>query len=388
MSDLIRPLGEYLSLLEQEGLLAGPVPDGLDRSTPVALVSCDSRNVVPGTLFLCKGSHFREEYLEAARERGAFLYAGETIYPNCPLPGLRLTDLRRAMALLADLCYGHPSGRLKVVGFTGTKGKSTSAYYLKSILDVWQAGQGRGETGVISSIDTYDGVERFESHLTTPEPLDLQRHFANAAQTGLEYVTMEVSSQALKYHRSLCTEFAAACFLNIGYDHISPIEHPDFEDYFASKLKIFAQAHISCVNLDCDHAQRVMEAAQAAGAPIITFSQKDPAAQVYASDVHKEDGQILFTVRTPRYTRQMRLTMPGLFNVENALAAVASAEVYGIPADVVAAGLERAFVPGRMEHYVSADGEISVIVDYSHNGMSLQNALRSVRAEHLSLIHI
>ena len=95
MSDLIRPLGAYLSLLEQEDLLADPVPDGLDRSTPVALVSCDSRNVVPGTLFLCKGSHFREEYLEAARKRGAFLYAGEALYPDCPLPGLRLTDLRR-----------------------------------------------------------------------------------------------------------------------------------------------------------------------------------------------------------------------------------------------------------------------------------------------------
>lgn len=92
------------------------------------------------------------------------------------------------MALLADLCYGHPSGRLKVVGFTGTKGKSTSAYYLKSVLDAWQAGQRRGETGVISSIDTYDGVERFESHLTTPEPLDLQRHLAHAADAGLEYL--------------------------------------------------------------------------------------------------------------------------------------------------------------------------------------------------------
>ena len=195
MSDPIRPLGEYLSLLEQEGLLADPVPESLDRSTPVTLVSCDSRNVVPGTLFLCKGSHFREEFLEAARERGAFLYAGEILYPNCPLPGLRLTDLRRAMALLADLCYGHPSGRLKVVGFTGTKGKSTSAYYLKSVLDAWQTKQGGGETGVISSIDTYDGVERFESHLTTPEPLDLQRHLAHAADAGLEYLTMEVSAR-------------------------------------------------------------------------------------------------------------------------------------------------------------------------------------------------
>lgn len=382
MSDLIRPLGEYLSLLEQEGLLADPVPDSLDRSAPVALVSCDSRNVVPGTLFLCKGSHFREEFLEAARERGAFLYAGETIYPNCPLPGLRLTDLRRAMALLADLCYGHPSGRLKVVGFTGTKGKSTSAYYLKSVLDAWQAGQRRGETGVISSIDTYDGVERFESHLTTPEPPDLRRHFANAAQTGLEYVTMEVSSQALKYHRSLCTEFAAACFLNIGYDHISPIEHPDFEDYFASKLKIFAQAHISCVNLDCDYAQRVMEAAQAAGAPIITFSQKDPAAQVYASDVHKEDGQILFTLRTPRYTRQMRLTMPGLFNVENALGAAALCEALDIPEWAVYDGLVRARVPGRMEVYANADGRVLSIVDYAHNRLSFETLFSSVRAEY------
>ena len=111
MSDLIRPLGEYLSLLEQEGLLADPVPDSLDRSAPVALVSCDSRNVVPGTLFLCKGSHFREEFLEAARERGAFLYAGETIYPNCPLPGLRLTDLRRAWPCWPTCATAiHPGG--------------------------------------------------------------------------------------------------------------------------------------------------------------------------------------------------------------------------------------------------------------------------------------
>ena len=117
---------------------------------------------------------------------------------------------------------------------------------------------------MISSIDTYDGVERFESHLTTPEPLDLQRHLAHAADAGLEYLTMEVSSQALKYHRTLCTHFAAACFLNIGYDHVSPVEHPDFEDYFASKLKIFAQAGVNCVNLDSDHAGRILEAARQA----------------------------------------------------------------------------------------------------------------------------
>ncbi len=382
MSDLIRPLGEYLSLLEQEGLLAGPVPDGLDRSAPVALVSCDSRNVVPGTLFLCKGSHFREEFLEAARERGAFLYAGEALYPDCPLPGLRLTDLRRAMALLADLCYGHPSGRLNVVGFTGTKGKSTSAYYLKSVLDAWRASLGEGETGVISSIDTYDGVERFESHLTTPEPLDLQRHLAHAADAGLEYLTMEVSSQALKYHRTLCTRFAAACFLNIGYDHVSPVEHPDFEDYFASKLKLFAQSEVNCVNLDSDHADRILEAARQAGKPVFTFSQRDPQADVYASQVRKEDGQTVFHVRTPQYERELRLTMPGLFNVENALGVIAVCHALHVPPSAVYDGLVRARVPGRMETYANADGSLHAIVDYAHNRLSFETLFRSVRAEY------
>ena len=382
MSNSIRPLGEYLSLLEQEDLLSAPAPEGLDREQPVALVSCDSRSVVPGTLFVCKGAHFKPEFLAMAQSRGAVVYASERPYPDSPLPCLLLSDLRRAMALLADRYYGHPSGKLKVVGFTGTKGKSSSTYYLKSILDAYQAKQGKGETGVISSIDTYDGVERFESHLTTPEPLDLQRHLAHAAQAGLEYLTMEVSSQALKYHRTLCTEFAAACFLNIGYDHISPIEHPDFEDYFASKLKIFAQAKAGCVNLDCDRSDEVLSAARAAGQPVVTFSQKDPQADVYASRVRKEDGQTVFQVRTPQYEREFRLTMPGLFNVENALGAIAVCQVLHIPAWAVYDGLVRARVPGRMEVFSNADGSVQAIVDYAHNRLSFETLFRSVREEY------
>ena len=375
-------LNDYLTLLEREHLLSAPVPEGLDRAQPIALVSCDSRNVVPGTLFVCKGAHFKAKFLDMARSRGAVVYAGEKAFPECPLPCLLLSDLRRAMALLADLCYDHPSGRLKVIGFTGTKGKSSAAYYLKSVLDVHRSRQGRGETGVISSIDTYDGVERFESHLTTPEPLDLQRHLAHAADAGLEYLTMEVSSQALKYHRSLCTEFAAACFLNIGYDHISPIEHPDFEDYFASKLKIFSQAQVNCVNLDCDHGDEVLAAAEKAGKPVITFSQKNLQADVYASSVRKEDGQTVFSVRTPSYERELRLTMPGLFNVENALGVVAVCEALHIPDWAVYDGLVRARVPGRMEVFSNADGSVCAIVDYAHNRLSFETLFRSVREEY------
>lgn len=375
-------LNDYIALLEERELLAAPVPDSLDRSAAVELVSYDSREVVPGTLFLCKGAHFKAEFLQMAQEKGAIAYVSEKPYPESPLPCLLVSGMRSTIAPLADRFYDHPSGKLKVIGLTGTKGKSSTAYYLKYILDSCLAEQDKPESGIISSIDTYDGVDRFESHITTPDALDLQRHFHHAVQSGLEYLTMEVSSQALKYHRSLCTDFAAACFLNIGYDHISPIEHSDFEDYFSSKLRIFRQGAVNCVNLDCGHADRILAAALEAGRPVYTFSQRDKEADVFASQVRKRGGDILFQVRTRRYEREFRLTMPGLFNVENALAAITVCEALGVPQRHIYAGLERARVPGRMEVYSNAGETVTAIVDYAHNRMSFETLFRSVQAEY------
>ncbi|MCF2595972.1 acetylglutamate kinase [Pseudoflavonifractor phocaeensis] len=382
MEHTLHTLSDYIDLLEGRGLLAAPIPGSLDRTAPVALVSYDSREVVPGTLFLCKGAHFKAEFLQMAKDKGAMAYVSLTPYPEVDLPCILVSDMRLTIAPLADLFYDHPSGKLKVIGITGTKGKSSTTYYLKYILDEYMEGEGKPASGVVSSIDTYDGVEQFESHLTTPEPLDLQRHFANGVSTGMEYLTMEVSSQALKYHRSLCTDFAAACFLNIGQDHISPIEHPDFEDYFTSKLRIFAQAKICCVNLDCDHADRVLAAARASGKPVYTFSQKNEEADVYASQVRKRGNDILFRVKTRRFLREFRLTMPGLFNVENALAAITVCEGLNIPERYIYVGLMKARVPGRMEVYSNADETVTAIVDYAHNRMSFETLFRSVRAEY------
>ncbi len=217
--------------------------------------------------------------------------ASGSIPPSpCPASGSPISG--RPWACLADRAYGHPSGALTITGITGTKGKTTTAYYIKSIVDAWLAGQGHRESAMLSTIVTDDGVERRPAKLTTPEPLDLQRHLWNAVSAGADYLTMEVSSQALKYGRVIGVELSCAVFLNIGEDHISPVEHPDLEDYFDSKLLIFRQARSACVYLDCDHARSGCAPRRPSCARVVTFSQKFPSADVYGTKVRKEGDRI------------------------------------------------------------------------------------------------
>ncbi len=170
-------------------------------------------------------------------------------------------------------------------------------------------------------------------------------------------------------------------FLNIGEDHISPLEHPDFADYFASKLLLFDQAQVACVNRDCDRAWEIRQAA-ARCSRVVDFSCREEGAQLYADRVFRQEGGASFRVRTPRYKGAFTLPMPGFFNVENALAALACAEALGAPEEPCVRGLRHASVPGRMETYSSAGGERTVVVDYAHNAMSLEALLSSVREEY------
>ncbi|MBQ9317067.1 MAG: UDP-N-acetylmuramoyl-L-alanyl-D-glutamate--2,6-diaminopimelate ligase [Atopobiaceae bacterium] len=380
-------LQSLVELLRGEGLLSRVERLDAADATSVSGVDCDSRVAAPGHIFVCKGAAFKPAYLASAVDKGAVAYlCDETLAPAlaaaCPnVPALVATDLRRAMAVASAVAWGRPDQHIGVLGITGTKGKSTVAYMLRHILDGDESGSG---CGIMGSIDTYDGIEGFESVNTTPEAPDLWRHLANTRAAGLPYMVMEVSSQALKYDRVVNLDIDVACFLNIGRDHISPVEHPSFEDYFESKLRIFDQARVAVVSLDMDHASEVLARA-ARCERVVTFSVADDAAQrgadVWASDIRSEGGGIAFTVHSARGEREMRVSMPGLFNVDNALAAIAMCEAIGVADERIVAGLAHVRVPGRMELLQTADPRVCALVDYAHNKLSYQRFFSSVSKE-------
>jgi UDP-N-acetylmuramyl-tripeptide synthetase len=288
------------------------------------------------------------------------------------------------LAVLANAHFGEAWKKLKLVGVTGTKGKSTTVFYVKAVLDAMLAARGGKPAAILSGIRNDDGARREKSHLTTPETLELHGHFANAAASGAEYLVMEVSSQALKYDRTLGLRFDVACFLNIGEDHISAVEHTDFEDYFSSKLRIFGQSEAACINADAVAAARIAASA-AVCSRRIDFGFSGGADLRGAVVRPVPGGGLSFRVESETVPavagEDFAIAMPGVFNVENALAAIAAACALGVPVPYIRAGLAAARVPGRMEAFTASDGRV-VIVDYAHNKLSFETLFRSVRREY------
>ena len=371
---------DYLNTLTDAGLVTDSNLYG-HAADSVQGLTYNSKEAAQGTLFVCKGAAFRPEYLADAVSHGATLYVSEQKFDlDTEVPYILVSDVRKAMPYLGKLFYNDPSKDLNLIGVGGTKGKSTTAYYVKAIVDDYMASLGKKESAVISSIDVYDGVTKVESHITTPENIELMQHFRNAVDSGIDFLEMEVSSQALKYGRVEQIMFDAAIFLNISEDHISPIEHPDFEDYFSSKLKMFTQTKNALINTNSDYFERVAEAAKAAP-NVITFGTNE-GSDIYGYDIEKVDHEIHFRVKCDRFDEAFALTMPGLFNVENALAAIAAAYVFNIPVEFMKSGLYRARSSGRMETYMSADKNVIAVVDYAHNKLSFDKLFSSTRKEY------
>ncbi len=370
-------LQEYIDALRGAGILTDCTVTDTQQS--IACLTYDTRTLSSPALFICKGAHFKEEYLHAALSKGAVAYVADHRY-DVDAPCILVSDIRYSLVVLGQLFYNKVTEQLTSVGITGTKGKSTTAYYVRYILNDYLAAQGRPQCAILSSIDNYDGVISEESHITTPEVLELYGHFQNAVDSGISHLVMEASSQSLKYGRVRGITFDVGAWLNIGSDHISPIEHPDFEDYFASKLKIFDACRFGCVNTDAEHAERVVDYAKGR-CELITFGSHE-GDTIFCQNVEKRADGLYFTVRSPKYNGEFSITMPGLFNVSNALGAMAISMALDIPEEFVGSGLRKARAGGRMQVYESRDKKVTVIVDYAHNRMSFAALYRSTKIEY------
>ena len=381
----IKTLEEYIEMLRKEDLLVSS--EGIDTGAlagagsevQIKDVSYNSILCGEGTLFICKGANFKEQYLKDALENGAVAYVCTPDFAEkeqlSSVPRIVVSDMRKAISRISALYFDRSWDKgLKLVGLTGTKGKSTTATMLKSILDIHR---GR-EIGFSSGIYTYDGEHREKARkLTTPETIELHRILDGCVRNDCRYLVMEVSSQALKYDRTLDLNFEVCGFLNISEDHISAAEHKDMEDYFTSKLKIFRQSRIACINADMDPAYlgRVLAEAQSVCEKVVTFGFGHNA-HVRGLNVEEVPGKIIieaaFDADGKTCRERFTVNIGGAYNASNALMAIAAALELGVPVDTIRQGLEQVKVAGRMELYTIPKKSVDIIVDCAHNKMSYE----------------
>lgn len=363
LKDLIRELNGRIDV-------RGSFPD-----LEISDIACDSKKVKPGSLFVAvRGFHSDgRRFIPQALERGAaavVVEKGSSDY-STKTPVIQVADSRTALALFSAAFFGHPSRRLRLIGVTGTNGKTTTTYLIKSIIEA--AGQ---KCGLIGTIDYRIGEKVYPAPNTTPESLDLQRLLREMEDAGAGCCAMEVSSHALALERTAGCEFAAAAFTNLTQDHLD--FHRDMESYFKAKLRLFTglgSDKAAVVNRDDARAEEVIRAAKAR---VITFGMSDNADIHPSGKISHGISGLSFRVATISGALDVRSPLVGRHNIYNILTAVGLAAGLGIGGDAITAGISgmRA-VPGRMEK-VEAGQPFSVLVDYAHTEDALVRLLEAV----------
>ncbi len=356
-------------------LIATTVPDA--DAVEIADLAFDSRKVTPGALFFCvTGAHSDGHDFagQAVRAGAAALVVERPL--GLGVPEVLVPSARAAMAPLAARFYGDPSARLRVVGVTGTNGKTTTAYLLRALLE--GTGERCGLLGTVTSV--VGGVQRPVTR-TTPEAIEVQGAFAAMLDGGERACAMEVSSHALAQGRVDGTHFAAAIFTNLTQDHLD--FHAGMEEYFQAKRRLFVpqppgpDTALAVLNLDDPYGERL--AGELPPAATVTFAVEREA-DYRACDVRMDAQGCRFLLRAPGgQERSVSLPLPGRFNVSNALAALAATHALGAYLQTLVAALERGVhVPGRLEPVREGQG-FSVLVDYAHTPDSLENVLTAAR---------
>lgn len=350
------------------------VSQGSDGINVTELIN-DSRKVTEGSVFVCISGAVSDGHAFArdVAEKGA---AALVVEKDVDVPEnvtvIRVEDTRYALALMSAAYFGYPAEKLKVIGITGTKGKTTTTYMVKSILE----GVGH-KVGLIGTIEALIGGRSIPANNTTPESYTIHKYFAEMVEAGCDSVVMEVSSQGLMLHRTAGIMFEIGIFTNLGEDHIGPNEHKDFEDYKRCKGILFTQCRLGIANVDDPWYEDVFKGATC---KVETFGFTEKA-DLRAVDIEHITRPGYLGVRyhvSGLMDFDVEIDIPGDFSVYNSLTAIAVCRHFDVPVENIQKALKVAKVRGRIE-MVKVSDEFTMMIDYAHNAMSLESLLHTLR---------
>ena len=349
--------------------------------TEVRDIIYDSRKIAPETMFVCMVGAVTDghKYIPDAVEKGASVIVLEKEEEAAQIPEnitvLKVESARLALALMSAALFDHPARKLVTIGLTGTKGKTTTTYMIKKVLEM--AGK---KVGLIGTIGAMVGEEHLSSKNTTPESYELHRMFAAMVEAGCEYVVMEVSSQGLKLDRTAGILFDYGIFTNLSPDHIGPAEHASFEEYMECKSLLFRQCRIGIVNADDEHVDGILKGHTC---EVKTFSAEREA-DLMASDIGfiNEDGKLGMHFKVSGCMDcQAKVHIPGRFSVYNSMVTMLVCHLAGISDEAILEGLSRVQVKGRVE-MLPVSKDYTLIIDYAHNEVSTRSVLTTLMEYH------
>lgn len=361
-------IAKLLENLEYE-LVAGSL------ETEITTLVYDSRKVEKGSVFVCISGTVRDahDFIPDVVGKGA---AAVIVEKDVTVPEgvtvVKVADSRLALACMSAAYFDYPSKKLKTIGITGTKGKTTTTYMVKSILE--SAGI---KTGLIGTIETIIGDEHIPSANTTPESYVVQEYFHRMVEAGMDAVVMEVSSQALMLHRVTGFVFDIGVFTNLEPDHIGENEHKDFADYMHCKSLLFRQCRLGIFNGDSEHLQGILEGHTC---EVQTFGyQKENDLRAEHVELKKEHGALGVRYHVSGLMDfDVEVNVPGSFSVYNSLTAIAICNHFGVSVDKIKEALLHVSVKGRIE-IVPVTRRYTLMIDYAHNAMSLESLLTTLK---------
>ncbi len=344
--------------------------------TEVTAVCYDSRKEIPeGAAFICIKGAVSDGHDSAADviEKGAGVIIAERVLDiKKDIVQIITKDTRKALACVSAAWFGYPARKLKTIGITGTKGKSTTSYMIKSILE--EAGH---KVGIIGTIGVCIGEQCLATNNTTPESYILHDYFRRMLEEGCDTLIMEVSSQGLKQSRVYGIEFDYGIFTNLEPDHIGGAEHADFEEYMYCKSLLFRQCKTGIVNIDDKNLEGILKDHTCS---IETYGMSENA-ETKASDeiLYMKDGIMGISYKVSgRVKGDILLTIPGHFNVYNSVAAIAVCRHFTTDEALINRALQRTNVRGRLEP-VNISDKFILLIDYAHNAMALESVLKTLK---------